>query len=95
MGTPKTRATMTGWTLSQADPYPPSSPLSKLDNLITLGAKRRRRGRKSANTITLYYIHFNIGTYKFLNDNKSHNNNEEIKRELNRRLYMSVGVMRD
>ena len=40
-------------------PSPPSSPLSKLGSLMTLGAKRRRRGRESASTITLCYIHYN------------------------------------
>jgi hypothetical protein len=57
MGARKIMATMTRWTPPQADPYPPSSPLSKLGSLITLGAKRRRRRKGLASIITLYYIH--------------------------------------
>jgi hypothetical protein len=58
MGARKIRATMTRWAPPQVDPHPPSSPLSKLGSLITLGAKRRRRRRGLTSTITLYYIHF-------------------------------------
>jgi len=57
MGARKIRATMTRWAPPQVDPHPPSSPLSKLGSLITLGAKRRRRRRGLTSTITLYYIH--------------------------------------
>ena len=53
----KIRVTMTRWTPPQADPYPPSSPLSKLGSLIIFGTKRRRRSRALASIITLYYIH--------------------------------------
>ena len=58
MGARKIRATMTRWAPPQVDPHPPSSPLSKLGSLITLGAKRRRRRRGLTSTITLYYRHF-------------------------------------
>ena len=58
MGARKTKVTMTRWTPPLADPHPPSSPLSKPGSLITLGAKRRRRGKGLVSTITFYYIHF-------------------------------------
>jgi hypothetical protein len=57
MGVRKIMATMTRWTPPQGDLYPLSSPLSKLDNLITYGTKRRRRRRELTSIITLYYIH--------------------------------------
>ncbi len=47
---------MTRWTPPQADPYPPSSPLSKLDSLIIFGVKRGRRRRELVVIIKLYYI---------------------------------------
>jgi hypothetical protein len=56
MGPRTIMATMTRWTSPQADPYPPSSPLSKLGSLIIFGAKRERRRRVLVSTIKLYYI---------------------------------------
>jgi hypothetical protein len=40
MGAQKIMTTMTRWTPPQVDPYPPSSPLSKLASLITFVTER-------------------------------------------------------
>ena len=48
---------MTRWTSPQPEPYPPSSPLSKLGILIIFGSKRRRWRRGLVNINTHYYIH--------------------------------------
>jgi hypothetical protein len=61
MGVQEIMAPMTRWTLPQADPYPPSSPLSNLGSLITLGAKRRRRTRGLDSINIHYYLHLEGG----------------------------------
>jgi hypothetical protein len=68
MSVQKITASMTRWTPPQTDPNPPSSPLSKFDNLIKLGTKRRRRKRGLAS--------YNIVAWSILllNVSKSHNN---------------------
>ena len=64
MGVLEILAPMTRRTPPQADPCPPSSPLSKLGSLITLGAKRTRIiGRRGLDSINIhYYIHLKEAT---------------------------------
>ncbi len=51
---------MTSMTMDSV-PYPPSSPLSKTDSLLTLGTQRRRR-RKGLDSINInYYLHLEGG----------------------------------